>query len=257
MPDTTDLKQIDVALRAYIKSFCAPIWWESAGQTVVNNGSMCVVQTQDALFGITNCHVLKTYEKCKEEKDDIFCQLGSGPFDPSANLISCSEHWDLATFTLPELTLKNFKYRVFAKPAWPPAPLQKDDVVVYGGYPEERRSVPPGPNPPEMTAEFVSFRGRPNNCSPEDVSFQIDLENLTWLPNVDRPLQPDANLSGMSGGPCVRLLPEQKTIELAGIIYQGRWDVGIIFARQACLISATGRMAPIPPGIRPRKLAGY
>jgi hypothetical protein len=218
---------------------------------------MCVVLTQDALFGITNYHVLKTYEKAKLDKHDIFCQLGSGPFDPTPNLISCSEHWDLATFIIPELTLQNFQRRVFAMPDWPPTPLQKDDEVVYGGYPEERCSSSPGPNPQTMTADFVSFIGRPHNCSLEDVSFQIEFDNLTWNPNVHQPLKADANLSGISGGPCVRLLRDQKTIELAGIIYEGRWDVGIIFARQAALISATGHLPPVPPGVKPRQLPGY
>ena len=41
-----------------------------------------------------------TYEKHKADKPDIFCQLGSAPFDLTANQISPrSEHWDLATFT--------------------------------------------------------------------------------------------------------------------------------------------------------------
>jgi len=45
---------------------------------------MCVLKTPQAVFGVTNHHVLKIYEKHKATKDDIFCQLGSGPFDPAA-----------------------------------------------------------------------------------------------------------------------------------------------------------------------------
>ena len=33
-------------------------------------------------------------------------------------------------------------------------------------------------------------------------------------------------------------------IELAAFIYEGEYDMGIIFARQASLISATGQIAP-------------
>ncbi len=240
--------EIDMKLRAYVKSHCAPIWWEQGRQVVVNSGSMSVIRTPEKLFGITNCHVLMTYEKHKAEKPDIFCQLGSAPFDPIANQMSRSEHWDLATFTIPEQTLQHMNYRVWTPREWPPTPISLDDTLVYGGYPEERRTVPPGVNPKALTAEFVSFLGRPNSCTAEDVSFQIDRQNMTWLPNVDNPLAENANLSGMSGGPCFRLIPAEDRIELSAFIHEGRWDIGVIFARQGCLITASGELAPLPPG---------
>ena len=96
-----DAQRTDMNLRAFVKSLCAPIWWEQRRQTVVNSGSMCVLKTPEALIGITNNHVLKIYEKHKAKRDDIFCQLGSAPFDPTANLIACSEYWDLATLRYP------------------------------------------------------------------------------------------------------------------------------------------------------------
>lgn len=246
--------EIDMRLRAYVMTLCAPIWWEQGKQTVVNSGTMCVVQTDKQLFGITNAHVLKIYEKHKAEKSDIFCQLGSAPFDPTANRLSYSEHWDLATFTIPRVTLRNFNHKVLVQRQWPPAAISVVETVVYGGYPEERRSVPPGANPQTVTSEFVSFLGRPHNCTTEDISFQIEHNKMTWLPNVENPLEADANLSGISGGPCFRLIPAEERIELAGFIYEGRWDVGLIFARQADLISATGEIAAVPPGVRSREL---
>jgi hypothetical protein len=86
-----DIQRADMDLRAFVKSLCAPIWWEQSRQTVVNSGSMCVLKTPKALIGITNSHVLNVYEKHKAERDDIFCQLGNAPFDPTANLIARSE----------------------------------------------------------------------------------------------------------------------------------------------------------------------
>lgn len=97
-----------MALRRHVKSMCAPIWWESARHTVVNSGSMCVVRTPVALLGITNNHVLEIYERHKLEKTDIFCQLGSAPFEPLDNLITRSKHWDLATFQIPEQTRQHW-----------------------------------------------------------------------------------------------------------------------------------------------------
>jgi hypothetical protein len=76
---------------------------------------MCVIKTAKKLFRITNYHVLMTYEKHKAEKPDIFCQLGSAPFDPIANQMSRSEHWDLATFSIPDQTLQHMNYRVWTR----------------------------------------------------------------------------------------------------------------------------------------------
>jgi hypothetical protein len=241
----SNVQRVDMELRAFVKSLCA-IWWEQGRQTVVNSGSMCILKTPEALIGITNNHVLKTYEKHKAERDDIFCQLGSAPFDPTANLVACSEYWDLATFRIPTLTLRHCGYKVFVPQSWPPAAITMEDHCVYGGYPEHRRQVPPGPRPPTMTADFVSFRASPHGCSESNVSFQIDTATLTWLPNVTDPLREDANLSGMSGGPCFRIIGAENRIEYAGVIYEGRWDIGIIFVRQASLISANGQIAAPP-----------
>jgi hypothetical protein len=164
-------EQAEMDLRKYVQSLSAPIWWESARQTVVNSGTMCVVQTPEALLGITNNHVLETYERHQIQKQDIFCQLGSAPFEPRDNLIARNKHWDLATFTIPSQTLKYFGHRVFLAKNWPPQAIESADQVVFGGYPEARRTVAPGPNPPSMSADFVSFRGRPNSCSSESISF--------------------------------------------------------------------------------------
>ena len=131
--DITEVQRIDMTLRKCVQSLCAPIWWESAQQAVVRSGTMCVVQTLEALVGITNNHVLEIYERHKAEKHDIFCQLGSAPFDPTDNLISRSQHWDLATFTIPRHTLEHFGHKVSAVSHWSPKALDKEDHVAFGG----------------------------------------------------------------------------------------------------------------------------
>jgi hypothetical protein len=46
--------EIDMKLRAFVKSHCAPIWWEQGRQVVVNSGSMCVIKTPEkGLSGIS------------------------------------------------------------------------------------------------------------------------------------------------------------------------------------------------------------
>src|SRR5262245_47338309 len=100
----TAAEELDMRWRAYAMTLSAPVWWEQVRQKAVKRGTMCLVKTPEALFGITNWHVLRIYEKHKATKNDIFCQLGSAPFDPSANAIDSSRYWDLATFRIPFLT---------------------------------------------------------------------------------------------------------------------------------------------------------
>ena len=95
---------------------------------------MCVVPRHLKLWWVLpNNHVLETYERHKAEKHDIFCQLGSAPFDPTDNLISRSQHWDLATFTIPRHTLEHFGHKVSAVSHWSPKALDKEDHVAFGG----------------------------------------------------------------------------------------------------------------------------
>jgi hypothetical protein len=243
---TDAVQRVDMALRAHVKSLAAPIWWESGRRVVVNSGTMCVVKTPERLIGITNHHVLAIYEEHRASKPDIFCQLGSAPFDPIANLIDRSKHWDLATFTIPKHTLESFGHKAFVARVWPPEPIKAEDHVVFGGYPEVRRTVSPGPYPTTMSIDFVSFLRQPNGASSERFTFHVDPAQVTWLPNVDDPLRPGANLSGMSGGPCFRIIAAEDRIELGGFIYEGDYTNGIIFCVQAALISADGHIAPGP-----------
>ena len=49
-------------LRLVVQSYCAPIWWEIDGKTILGNGSMCVIATPQSVFGVTANHVLTIYE---------------------------------------------------------------------------------------------------------------------------------------------------------------------------------------------------
>lgn len=239
-------RSVDQALRQRVMSFCAPIWWESARRVVVRSGTMCVIRTPEASIGVTNAHVLDSYERHKRETADVFCQLGSAPFDPSVSLIDRSDRWDLATFSIPELTAAHWGHSVYVAPSWPPAAIGVGDHVVFGGYPEGRRVVAPGEFPESMTTEFVTLRQQVRSSSLEHSSFQFDPESILWLPNNANPLPDDATLSGISGGPCFRIVASENRIELAGIIYEGDYSRGRIWARHLSLVSAGGRISPIP-----------
>ena len=86
--EPTDAQKADMFLRGHMLSLCSPLWWESERKFVVHSGSMCIVKTPKAVFGIANNHVFEQYQKDNANMKDVFYQLGSSPFDPIENIIS-------------------------------------------------------------------------------------------------------------------------------------------------------------------------
>ena len=240
-------------LRLVVQSFCAPIWWEIDGKTILGSGSMCVIATPQSVFGVTANHVLTIHEGHKVAHLDAFCQLGSAPFDPIPNLIARSEHWDLATFRIPDFTLKHWgrHHRIYKTEAWPPPAIKKDDQVILGGYPTNRRTQASGKRPATMTSDFVSFIARADdNWSENHMAFCFDSNSWYWPQGEELP--PNPELSGASGGPCFLMVPEKDRIELAGFVYEAHTEYEVIRVRQANLIATDGTIAPPPVGAHRR-----
>ena len=235
-------------LRLIVQSYCAPIWWEIDGKTILGNGSMCVIATPQSVFGVTANHVLTIYERHKVAHPNAFCQLGSAPFDPIPNLIARSEHWDLATFRIPDFTLKHWgrHHRIYKTEAWPPPTIKKDDSVILGGYPTNRRTQASGKRPATMTVDFVSFIATVDNWSENHMSFRLDSDNWYWPQGEELPPKPE--LSGASGGPCFLMVHEEDRIELAGFVYEAQTEYEVVLIRQANLITTDGTIASPPYG---------
>ena len=144
-------------MRQLVLKFCVPLWWEINGRQALRNGSMIIVKTHEALFGVTCRHVLDTYGSDKHTLPDVFCQLGSAPFDPSANVISRSTAWDLATFRIPDDTLIHIGAHTSPLPPGRQRRSRTGDRIMVGGYPENRRSQSAGSRPELLNIDLVTF----------------------------------------------------------------------------------------------------
>ena len=229
-------------LRLRVMSFCAPIWWEVNRSTILGNGSMCVIATPQSVFGVTANHVLGIYESDKTQHTDLFCQLGSAPFDPIPNIISRSEHWDLVTFKIPKFTLKHWNHKVYETDLWPPPTIKRNDPIIFGGYPVNRRTLSEGERPSTMFTDFVSFVARVDSSSESHIALCLDSAGWYWPQSTELP--PNPELSGASGGPCFLMIPDENRIELSGFIYEANPEYELIRMRQANLIDAAGIIAP-------------
>ena len=74
------------------------------------------------------------------------------------------------------------------------------------------------------------------------MSFCFDSNNWYWPQGIA--LEAHPNLSGMSGGPCFRFVPNEDRIELAGFIYEASGAYEVIRVRQASVILADGQIVP-------------
>jgi DNA-binding phage protein len=213
--------------RDLVRSFCAPIWWEARGTTVLANGSMSIIATTSAVFGVTNDHVLRIYEKHKAANADVFCQLGSGPFDPVQNVIDRSDFWDLATFLIPPLTLQRWGHQIWQAEVWPPATIRSGDGVVLGGDPENRRSTDSSPKPRQLFVDFVSFIPRAENWSDEHMSFCFDSTSWYWPQGVELAAHPNLKMARRSEDWNVGLAQDLRSPEFAREFLLGAVEEGV------------------------------
>lgn len=228
------------------EGMCAPFWWslqKDVGKLahILNNGTICYVNTGTAELGVTANHVYKKGLEHLEECGELAmeCQFGGSTIHPQKHVISQSNKWDLATFAIPEVfvTASQMRYRTHHHaPKWPPDRLTPKERVLYGGHPgilrEEKGRT--ADLPFQWFSGFVSDIGQVN----------VVLEpfnDLQWRGHD--PVNKD--LGGFSGGPVFRVLDETHVslLELAGFIH-GFIDQGeVVLARHADLVLADGQFA--------------
>ena len=231
------------AVRSLAECMCAPFWWsvatpEDPVALILQNGTICYVDTSSRRIGITANHVYKAYLADKEAHDAgaIECQFGSSTIYPEKHVIDDSERWEIATFDLPDvfvgasiLNPKSYNHAV----RWPPQRAQKSDVVMYGGFPqvlrEEKGSIA------EIPFQWVA--GRVSEVTDDAITLEPDFEKMQW-----QGPQTNDKIGGWSGGPVFRLVEDEPVarLELIGIIY---WLFGqSVLARHADAVQADGTL---------------
>jgi len=219
---------------------CAPFWWSigigNQPATILNNGTICYVNTGTCELGITANHVYQKYLVDLEEHgpDAVECQFGGSTISPEKHAVAQSRKRDLATFQIPEV----FVTAAFRNPrtqhhptTWPPARAVTGDVVVYGGYPGvirvERGAVADLP--------FQWILGRVSDTGYENIVLEPQFRTSQWLGD-----QRNDNPGGMSGGPVFRVLEETITrLEIVGFIHEFSYEEAIL-ARHADAVLADG-----------------
>lgn len=230
-------------LRRIANQACVPFWWHSGGISndyrILNNGTLCLVDTGRRKIGVTADHVYSEYLCNKQLIPEVVCQIGGTTFTPEERLIDRSATLDLASFELTDVVVAASGGYFHAPPTWPTSVVHEGDAILLGGYPGRLRDKG------EATAEmpFQWFVGAAASVSPFNVSLNLDLNNM------HQPLRPRAQLNsdlgGMSGGPVFRFVPTPiERLELVGFIYEYQESYELILARPAVCVQDIGMLAP-------------
>jgi hypothetical protein len=227
-------------LQSMLENVCLPIWFSNeAGRRV--HGSMTVVDTGEAVLGITAGHVADRILECCDDRSGRRCQIGSA-FLPLDSFIARHTDLDLATFRLSQSLVSEAGRQPAVVPAWPPGPPVFGELVMLGGYPGiyRRANVAQG----IFESDFSSFGARISDVDERSFSVEIPLANSFSV--SEKLMPPNVDLAGASGGGVFRLVEtfaqNQLTarLELIGIIYYGSPGYEVIRAHPIDSITVSG-----------------
>ena len=222
-----------------------PIWWSRAsspiGSAVLHNGTMCAIDTGSTCICVTAGHVYSKYLEHKYKFGDLECQIGSVRINLEDYLIDYNCDLDLATFEISAVLIAGSRVQPHGAPKWPPEQIRESDIVVVGGYPGNLRIEEDG----RLGTPFVSFLARIAQTSLDHSAIQLNLEDAYW-PDGSGGVAPGSDLGGLSGGPIVRYRSEPvEYFEIAGFVYEASTTYGIVFARHASCVSASGQITRV------------
>jgi hypothetical protein len=227
--------------RTILKEMCAGFWWHGyddlGNYRILQNGTVCFVDTGTELFAVTAAHVLASYVSAKRQDSQIVCQLGSITYDPENHIIGIDERLDLATFRVSAVVVAGSGCAPSKPTSWPPAAVTAGDILLCGGHPGAIRQEK------ETTADlpFQWFLVTAASSN-ENIALSLELDEC-YVPLTGRPLS-NTELGGMSGGPVFKYIrpPPIERIELVGFIYEFQPAYGLMFARPAMFIDKRGEL---------------
>jgi hypothetical protein len=247
------LQQLSHATQA----MSAPFWWslqkDSKPADILHNGSICYLDTGASQLGVTADHVLVEYLSDLDTYGTpaVECQFGGSTIKPEDRILAQDRILDIATLSVPEVfvTAAIQNRRMQHKPLnWPPVRIEKDEFVVYGGYPGILRENK------VRTADlpFQWIAGGVSDATTHTIVLEPGFETLTWLnPEPNRVFNRD--FRGMSGGPVFRVVDDAIVrLELVAVIYEFMFDADsegnpigdghTILARHADCVIADGML---------------
>lgn len=221
---------------------CVPIYWfrlDKENPKILYNGTVTLLRTPKKLLGITAAHVLKGYEKDRQEQKVRLQLMDEGFDDLLERVIAVSNRLDIATFDFDEKLLKKMGKEIIPLTSWPPQPPEEGRGIMLAGYPGFDRL-----EPKKLKANFGLFTaiGIARVVTNEQITWAIDREYFAHIPKV-RELPPNQDLGGISGGPLISWFETPNYVsyyKLSGIISEANATLENVVAKRADYINDDG-----------------
>ncbi len=208
----------------FAASVTAPLYWvieRGEGFRRVRNGSAFFIDTGEATFGVTACHVIEGLRKDHKTENVKACQIESYlPFDET-RIIDESIDIDIATFDISRPEIESLHKSVLSghQKVWPPSPPTIDSGVFFAGF--------AGTETQWETSEDIGFgtvcgSGIADSVSESDISTIFHREDSFDVMGKGFPSE-NYDFGGLSGGPLITMVEHNsiRSWRLGGVIYQG------------------------------------
>jgi len=228
--------------RKILMECCVPIFWFRLNKerpTILHNGTVTLLKTPKKLLGVTAAHVLRGYEKDREEQK-VRLQLANEIVDDIlTRVIAISDHFDIATFDFNEELIRNIGKKIGPLSSWPAQPPKEGRGIMLAGFPSFDR-LEPG----KLEADFGLFTaiGVARVVSDEQIIWAVEREY--FLNNQKAiTLPPNRDLGGISGGPLISWFETPNYVsyyKLSGIISEANATLENVIAKRAECINDDG-----------------
>ena len=93
-------------------------------------------------IAVTNNHVIKSFEDLKNLKSDVNFQIGSLVIDNIVDrIIDRNKFYDLVTYEITYKEINSLNKQFCCLTHWPPKEVEKEEVLVFAGYPGIFRDI--------------------------------------------------------------------------------------------------------------------
>ncbi len=215
--------------------------------TKIRNGSISLVEIGNRPYGITCHHVVEEYRLYREQHDDVIFNIGHVELDPVNQLVDTDQKIDIALIELTndqiiQLTSEGEIGSQVYKPAkWPPSQPQKDEFVIFGGFPGSFRVV-------ESFNEIVFYSwssGGSRIDAGGGTRFISAFERDHWISSFGEKHNLELkDLGGMSGGPA--FIKREFHFEFVGILTDYEKNYDTVFFASAQTIKENGQITKAP-----------
>ncbi|MEQ1492404.1 MAG: hypothetical protein ABL932_17815 [Terricaulis sp.] len=238
-------------------SYSAPLYWimrDDAGGLRARNGTAFFLNTGDAVFGVTACHVLRELELDRSKHAVEAVQMGdTHPLnDLDERIIARDDDIDIATFRVSEAEVRALGKNALtgSQQQWPPGPPQVHRGVYFAGYPVHETTFTAA-----TEIEFRPAAGAGVADSVSDVAVSTVLSRDRWIDVLGRGFPAEGyDFRGISGGPMLSVIERAgvRSWTLAGVVIRGPNPAGedgdhiegfeVISARRADFILPNGEL---------------